>query len=98
MKAFVQRFADKILGVISGFDRIRFRGSLRMLASVGGTGAWLHAKGIVLKEFLPFAENLTKQLRRQSKQIAEEAGRTVRYLEGFCNKEELVRNQDDRIK
>lgn len=92
MKAFVQRFADKILGVISGFDRLRFRGSLRMLASVGGTGAWLHAKGILLKEFLPFAENLTKQLRRQSKQIAEEAGQTVRYLESFCNKEELVRN------
>lgn len=40
MKAFVQCFADKILlGVIIGFERIRFRGSLRMLASVGGTGA-----------------------------------------------------------
>jgi hypothetical protein len=91
MKAFVQRFADKILGVISGFDRIRFRGSLRLLASVGGTGAWLHSQGILLKEFLPFAENLTKQLRQRTKQIAEEAGRPVTYLEGKCNKEELVR-------
>jgi hypothetical protein len=91
MKAFVQRFADKILGVISGFDRMRFRGSLRLLASVGGTGAWLHAKGILLKDFLPFAEKLTKQIREQSKQIAEEAGRPIQYLEGFCNKEELVR-------
>jgi hypothetical protein len=50
MNAFVQRFGDKILGVLSGFDRVRFRGSLRMLASVGGTGAWLHAKGILLKD------------------------------------------------
>ena len=95
MKAFVQRFADKILGVISGFDRVRFRGSLRLLASVGGTGAWLHSKGILLKDFLSFAEGLTKQLREQSKQIAEEAGRPVTYLEGFCNKEELVRQIRD---
>jgi hypothetical protein len=95
MKSFVQRFTDKILGVISGFDRVRFRGSLRLLASVGGTGAWLHSKGILLKDFLPFTEELTKQLRGQSKQIAEAAGRPVTYLEGFCNKEELVRKIRD---
>lgn len=96
MKAFVQRFADKILGVLSGFDRIRFRGSLRLLSNVGGTAAWLNSKGILLKDFLPFAEGLTKRLRRQTRQMAEQAGRPVVYLESFCNKEELVRGIRDR--
>lgn len=95
MKAFVQRFAEKILGVLSGFDRIRFRGSLRLLSHVGGTGSWLHAKGILLRDFLPYAEDLTKRLRQHTAQMAEEAGRPVQYLEGFCNKEELVRKIRD---
>jgi len=91
MKAFVHRFADKILGVLSGFDRIRFRGSLRLLSNVGGAGAWLNSKGILLKEFASFAEGLTKRLRKQTHELAEQAGRPVVYLDRFCNKEELVR-------
>ena len=95
MKAFLQRFGAKILGVLSGFDRVRFRGSLRLLSNVGGTGAWLHSKGVLLKDFLGFAEGLTKQLRKRTEQIAEEAGRPVTYLESFCNKEQLVRKIRD---
>lgn len=59
MKAFVQRFGTKILGVLSGFDRIRFRGSLRLLSHVGGTSAWLNSKGVLLKDFMAFAEGMT---------------------------------------
>jgi len=95
MKAFVQRFANKILGVLSGFDRIRFRGSLRLLSNVGGTAAWLNSKGILLKNFTAFAEGLTKRLRKRTQEFAEQAGRPVVYLDRFCNKEELVRQIRD---
>jgi hypothetical protein len=90
MKTFVQRFRDKILGVLSCFDRLRFRGSLRSLSYVGGVASWLNAAGILLKDFLPFAEKLTKQLRRDTEQFAEDAGRPVRYLESKVDKEQLV--------
>lgn len=97
MKAFVQRFGAKILGVLSGFDRIRFRGSLRLLSNVGGTSAWLNHKGVLLKDFMAFAEGMTKQLRKRTEAIAKQAGRPVVYLESFCNKEELVRKiRDDQ--
>ena len=85
MNAFLQRLGDKVLGVLSGFDRVRFRGSLRLLSNVGGTGAWLHNKGVLLKDFMGFAEGMTKQLRKRTQRIAEEAGRPVLYLESFCN-------------
>lgn len=95
MKAFVHRFANKILGVLSGFDRIRFRGSLRLLSNVGGTTAWLNSKGILLKDFTAFAEGLTKRLRERTQEFADQAGRPVVYLDRFCNKEELVRQIRD---
>ncbi len=36
MKAFVQRHATQIEGVVSGFDRLRFRGTVRLLACLAG--------------------------------------------------------------
>ena len=77
MKAFVHRFANKILGVLSGFDRIRFRGSLRLLSNVGGTAAWLNNKGILLKDFTAFAEGLTKRLRKFARFVTSKASPTM---------------------
>jgi hypothetical protein len=36
MKGFIQRFADKITGVLSGFDRLVLRGTLRPIAYARG--------------------------------------------------------------
>ena len=67
MKAFVQRFGAKILGILSGFDRLRFRGSLRLLSNIGGTSTWLNSKGVLLKDFMDFAEdNLPQREHGQS--------------------------------
>jgi hypothetical protein len=91
MKNFIQRHGEKILGVLSGFDRLRFRGTLRLLSSVEGMARWLNSAGVLLKDFLPFAEGVTKRLRRSTERFAEGAGRRVRYLEGKVDQEELVR-------
>ena len=96
MKTFVQRFSDKILGVLSCFDRLRFRGSLRLLSSVAGVASWLNAAGILLKDFLPFADKLTQRLRRDTEQFAQDAGRPVRYLESKVDKEQLVQGIRDQ--
>jgi hypothetical protein len=90
MKRFVQRHADKILGVLSCFDRMRFRGSLRMLSHVKGVEAWLNAARLLVKDFLPAVEAVTKRLRRDTERYAEQANRRVRYLERKVDKEELV--------
>jgi hypothetical protein len=90
MKNFIQRHGEKILGVLSCFDRLRFRGSLRLLSSVGGVAAWLNAAGVLLKGFLPFVEGTTQRLRRSTEEFAQAAGRPVRYLESKVDKEKLV--------
>jgi hypothetical protein len=96
MKNFIQRHGERILGVLSCFDRLRFRGTLRLFSSVGGVATWLNSAGVRLKDFLPFAEGLTKRLRCSTEQFAEGAGRPVRYLESKVNKEELVGQIRDR--
>ena len=40
-KQFVQRWASEIKGTLSGLDRVRFRGTLRGLASLSGVGSYL---------------------------------------------------------
>ena len=49
MKGFLQRRGKKIPGVLSGLDRMRFRGSLNPLTTVGGMLAWLVPAGVLLK-------------------------------------------------
>ena len=58
MRKFIQRHRDEILGVLSGFDRIRFRGTLRLLQSEGGVATWLERIGVTVKDFLSFAEGM----------------------------------------
>ena len=91
MKGFIQRHAQKIVGVLSGFDRMRFRGTLRPLTTAGGLMGWLLRAGVLLKDFAKFAQDLTDQLRRASEARAVAAGRPVRYLNGFVDKEALIR-------
>ena len=91
MKGFIQRHGEKILGVLSGFDRLRFRGTLRLLTSVGGTMAWLSRAGVRLMDFVTFAESLTRQVRQATEESAAAAERPVRYLDRFMDKEALVR-------
>jgi len=60
---FIQRFQDKITGVLSGFDRIVIRGTLRRIVFVEGMKALLWHKQILLKQFGGWAEKLTEQLK-----------------------------------
>ena len=51
MRKFVQRHEGQILGVISGFDRMRFRGTLRLLQTAGGVATWMDRIGVAVKDF-----------------------------------------------
>jgi hypothetical protein len=90
MRQFLQHHAGNILGVLSGFDRWRLRGGLRMFGSENGVVGWLQNAGIALKDFLTWAKDKTNQLRRRTERDAEAAGRPVEYLKGFLDKEDHV--------
>ncbi len=93
MTSFLHRLGSKILGVLSGFDRVRLRGTLPRLANAGGLFRWLEAKGILLKDFPDHAEACTRQLREALENKAADAGRPVQYLQGYADKEALVQQR-----
>lgn len=80
MKEFLTRHSTKIIGVLSGFDRIVLRGTLRQLAHLSGLQSFLSYKHVLLKDFPAYAEAITQKIRAQTAQIAAAAHRPVRYL------------------
>ena len=51
MKKLMELYQDRIMGAISGLDRIRFRGTLRWLASERGLSTFMNHARILLKDF-----------------------------------------------
>jgi hypothetical protein len=93
MQSFVSRHRDRIQGTLSGFDRLRFVGSLLRLSYVSGLGAFLGATGVLLKDFGDYMLELSRRIKRAGEQLALEApsGR-VHYLPSSSqSKEDFVR-------
>jgi hypothetical protein len=62
MTAFLRRFAPLAFGILSGFDRLVFRGSLRNLAYPAGLQHYLWANRIPFKDFHGHSEAVTARL------------------------------------
>jgi hypothetical protein len=80
VKTFIQRFGKGILGVLHGFDRMRFRGTRRFLANVAGMMSFLWQRQVLLKDFKAFAGNITAQVRQAAEEAAVTQGRPIAYL------------------
>jgi hypothetical protein len=88
VKTFIQRFGRDILGVLHGFDRIRFRGTRRFLANVAGMMSYLWQRQVLLKDFKAFAGNVTAEVRRAAEESAVRQGRPLEYLHNSDLKKE----------
>ena len=92
MEGFVAKHADQVTGTLSGFDRLVFRGTLRMLAHRGGLMSYLSQVGVLIKEFGEHAQRLTGQLRDASTELARQMTRPMQYLaSSAASKEEIAR-------
>jgi hypothetical protein len=91
-KSFVAQHQADVIGVLSGFDRLRFRGSLPQLYHPRTMDAYLEVKKLLFKDFKEFAIDLTARIKSAARRLAEVARRPFRYLPS-CNtrKETLVR-------
>jgi len=92
MKKLLELYADKIVGAISGWDRIRFRGTIRWLASTRGLGTFMGKYGLLLKDFGRWAETITNKVRACCEARAEEMAIPQIYLKSSAvDKEDLAR-------
>src|SRR5512145_1160898 len=92
MERFVTRHQDRIAGILTGFDRMLFRGTLRSISHPKGAEIWLSSRHVLLKDFAPYAERLTERLKAHATQLAAQMHRPIEYLESSrLSKEERVR-------
>ena len=79
MDAFIQRHQQDVIGVLRGFDRMRFRGTLRSISYVEGVDRFLGAVGVRYKDFKDYVLGLSQALIDHAEQVAKQAGRPFEY-------------------
>ena len=92
MNKFVDHFSSRTTGVLSGFDRMIFRGYLLSIAFASGFRAFLSYQGVLLKDFSRYVQNTTELLKEASLASARDLQRPIEYCNSTSiNKEQLVR-------
>jgi hypothetical protein len=89
MNQFLHRFGSKVIGVLSGFDRLRFRGSNRRLSNPSGILGFLCWIKVLMKDFGAYAQATTNTLCSAIERQAIELGSPVIYLPSSDEDKEL---------
>src|SRR3954452_25243478 len=87
MKAFLHRFGSMVSGVLHGFDRLRLRGSKRLLGNPGGVFSFLAQVSVPLKDYKSYAKDTTVALCKAIETDAKPAG-LYHYLNNSQESEE----------
>jgi hypothetical protein len=101
MERFLTRHKDRIIGTITGFDRILFRGTLRCLSHCQGMWVFLSSQHVLLKDYGKFVQQLSHEISEHAQAYAAEQGRPYQYLtSSSLSKEQLARQimEQDQIK
>jgi len=80
MESFLSRFGSLVTAVLSGFDRLVFRGTLIPLVRPYGMFTFLTRAEVRLLDFKKYVLNTSNKLKAASLREAVEAGRPIRYL------------------
>src|SRR6266550_817005 len=92
MERFLMRHGDRIAGILSGFDRLLFRGTLRSIAYVKGLDIFLSSHRVLYKDFGTFAAGVSEQLKAHAEALAAKERRPFRYITSArISKEEVAR-------
>lgn len=100
MKLFIEKHADLITGIISGFDRLVIHGVLRSLSVNCGMMDFLWRIGVLLKDFGSYVERTSLKLKAASLAEAKVLNRPVKYLaSSSADKEKIAREimKSDKI-
>ena len=80
MERFLTRYGDRIDGIVAGFDRLLFRGTLRSISFLEGMDRFLSSQRVLYKDFARFAERITARVRTHAETLAAQTGRPLEYL------------------
>src|SRR5262245_9383714 len=93
MQTFVSRHQHEIQGTLSGFDRLRFVGTLRRLSFLNGLASLLAVTGVLFKDFGDYVFQLSQRIKQASERLAlTTPSGCVHYLASSSqSKEDFVR-------
>ena len=98
--SFLNNFGRHVTAILAGFDRLRFRATLRLLFVARGMEAYLNACHVLIKDFKAFAEATTARIKAAAYAAARAAGRPALYLPSpEISKEDKARQiaRDDHL-
>lgn len=98
MNQFIENQGKRLLGTLSGFDRLRFRGTLLWLTSEAGMADFLYRNDVLLKDFRSFVNQVTNRVRKAGELLAAQTpDGAVQYLRSTrISKEGFVRDIAER--
>jgi hypothetical protein len=80
MNHFIQKYEENTMGVLSGFDRLVLRGTLRTLAFTAGMMSFLGHMGVLLRDFGAYVQKTSERLKEASCEAARRLERPIVYL------------------
>jgi hypothetical protein len=90
MQEFLNRHAADVIGVLAGFDRVVFRGSLLTISHVQGIDRLMHVFKIGFEGYEQFVLEFSSKLKKHVLQYAEQQGRPLIHLDSPARSKEDV--------
>ena len=91
MDSLLTRFGNAVKGVISGFDRIVFKGMLRPIMFAAGMQGYLLSRGVLNKDFKAYAMLKSQTIVANAEEISKkETGQPIIYLPSSNERKETV--------
>ena len=95
MKAFIDKYQNRIHGVLSCFDRMLFRGYLPIMSG-WQMAQFFNNSGIRFRELKTFLVENAERVKQHAVAVANKQGRPFQYLQEKIRKEELARQIAER--
>lgn len=97
MEHFIKRHQKSIKHVLSGFDRLLFRGTLRSISHLQGMEIFLNANHVLLKDFATFVYRCSNLIKQHAQQFAHRYNRPFQYISSpSLSKEKIARKIMER--
>jgi hypothetical protein len=92
MERFLKQYQPQITGVLSGPDRLLFRGVLRSISYVQGLEIFLASIRVLHRDFMAYAERVSNSIIEHAQGVAHKTGRPYVYVASSrASKEDIAR-------
>ena len=102
MDTLLSRFSTIVNGVITGFDRIVFKGIVRPIMHSAGMESFLKARKVLYKDFKDYAIKQSQVIVQSAEEIAQEqCGSKITYIPSLIERKETLahnRQKENSIK